>query len=500
VGLLTLSPLVLPPPPSLLLGGAATDLLVLGSGSSIDDLDPFTILFWLNPTTLTGGRTLFRKAGTGIKVAQVSGTSGDIQVQIQRAGGFTNYTTNSTPLAPTGTWIFLAITYNSGASAGQVHNVYKGTLSAPATECTYGTASDSSGATLADAAGDLHVCGRGGASNAFQGPLASTALLNRELSLAEIRFFQWLMLEWRSDPVIYPGLVAAHAYGVNGSGTQRDLTGNKNDGTVTGATVNRGIVRPARQRIVYVQTDPPSGGDVATPSPAVSTWTANDATVSLGGVTAAPSSSVATWTASDPTVSLGGVTAAPTTATATWTANDASVATGSVTASPSPAATTWTASDPTVSVGGVTALPSPAVASWTASDPSISVGGVSASPSPATSTWTALDPTAGANLVGNADPAISTWTANDPSVSLGGVSVAPSPASSTWSNDAPTVALGGVAVAPAPATSTWAALAATFGVAASVANRSRTFATIDDTQTFVTVSDSHTYITITSDL
>lgn len=262
MGLAAVSPLILPPSLGLTLGGAATDVINLGSGTSIDDLDPFTFLYWINPTTLTGGRLLFRKAGVGIKLLQISGTSGDVALQVQRAGGFTNYTTNTTPLSALGTPVFLAGTYNSAAGAGQIHNIYKGTIAVPATECTYGTATDSSGATLADAAGDLNMGGRAGASTAFQGLFYTTAVFNRELTLAEIRFFQWWMLGWYSDSVIYPGLVAAHVYGVNGSGTQRDLTGNKNDGTVTGGTVSRGMNVPARSRIMYLPVTPPAGGAV----------------------------------------------------------------------------------------------------------------------------------------------------------------------------------------------------------------------------------------------
>lgn len=263
MGLASVSPLILPPSPSILLGGAATDVIDIGSGSTLDDLDPFTYLIWLNTTTITANRVLFRKIQTGVKVLQISGTSGDVQLAVSRAGGTTNYTTNSTPLAPTGTPTFLAATYNSAAAAGEVHNIFKGTLAAPATECTYGTATDGSGASTTDATGNQTIGGRAGASNAFPGLLYFSAILNRELSLDVIRFFQWWMLDWRRDPVIYPGLVAAHAYGVNGSGVQRDLTGNKNDGTVTGGTVNRGIVRPSRQRIVYAQTEPPAAGGAA---------------------------------------------------------------------------------------------------------------------------------------------------------------------------------------------------------------------------------------------
>lgn len=209
--------------------GSATEWINLGAGASLGDLDPFTLLYWLNPTTLTGGRLLYRKAGTGIKLFTLNGTGGNVQMQFQRAGGFTNYLTNDTPLASTGSWIFLAGDYDSSAAAGEIHNIYKGTLTAAATECTYGTATDSSGATLADAAGDFIVGGRVSQPNAFQGAIAIHAVFNRKLTLAEIVSWQW-------QPRMMSGCVALHHFGFNGTSTQPDYSGNGNSGSVSGPT------------------------------------------------------------------------------------------------------------------------------------------------------------------------------------------------------------------------------------------------------------------------
>jgi hypothetical protein len=240
---------------ALTLGGAASDVINIGSGASLDDLDPFTYLVWLNPTTLTANRVLFRKIQTGVKILQLSNGSGDLQFAVSRSGAATNYTTNSSPLAATGTWIFLAATYNSAASAGQVHNIYKGTLTAAATECTYATATDGSGGSTTDATGDQSIGGRVGASSAFQGAIAVAAIFNRELTLGEI-------LSWQFDPRVMAGCVAFHHFGFNGVSTQPDYSGRGNAGTVTGATVSAHVPlkRPFLRRTNYVPVASGGGG------------------------------------------------------------------------------------------------------------------------------------------------------------------------------------------------------------------------------------------------
>lgn len=251
---------IIAPQSALLNGAVNTDLVDIGGGASITDLDPFTLLWWGNVNTLTNQRVLYRKfGGVGLKLWRLSGTTGDVQMFVTRATTSTSYITNNTPLATLNSWVFLAASYSSAASAGQVVNIYKGDLVLPATECTYGTATDGSGSTTADATGNGAIGGGIAQTQSIQSTMSRFAICNRELSLNEVRLFQRWMLEWMRERVGYPGLVAAHALGANGLGLQSDLTGNKNDGTITGSSITRGIARPARNRILYAPM--PSAGD-----------------------------------------------------------------------------------------------------------------------------------------------------------------------------------------------------------------------------------------------
>lgn len=216
---------------SLSFGAATTDYVNFGTGSGIANLDPFTYLTWCYPTTLTDLRRIWQKGvTTTLKRFMISGTAGEVNVRVARATADTIYTTNSAPLV-LNAWNFLAVTFRSGAGPGEIVNIYKGTLSAAASEATYGTATDGSGVVGDDSAKEYTVGNTdptGGTS--FQGRIAYTAYIAAELSLQQIIAQQF-------DPrVISTTRLACHL-GYAGTGTQPDMSGNGNSGTVSGPTV-----------------------------------------------------------------------------------------------------------------------------------------------------------------------------------------------------------------------------------------------------------------------
>lgn len=104
-------------------------------------------------------------------------------------------------------------------------------MDTPVTETSsYSFRNVGSGATTA-ATGDLYLGNRTGVFKTAELNLSLYQMINSRLSLAELRAIQYTMFPSRSDQNIFIHL------GWNGTGTQVDWSGNRNNGTVTGATV-----------------------------------------------------------------------------------------------------------------------------------------------------------------------------------------------------------------------------------------------------------------------
>lgn len=219
---------------SLVFGGAASDRASIAAATSINTLPARTILMWVYVTTLTSARTIWSKdvANTFI----LSGTGGDVRLQLDQATTDTNYITSNAPLA-LNTWTCLAYTYDQAATP-RIH-IYAGTLSALMAEATYGTATDGSGNAADDSAGAWLWGNRSAFDRALQGRIAVGMAWNRVLALGELKAQQF-------RPHVTSGCVIFNIFGFNGTGTQPDWSGNLNAGTVTGATVGpHAPLRPA---------------------------------------------------------------------------------------------------------------------------------------------------------------------------------------------------------------------------------------------------------------
>lgn len=208
--------------------GASTDDVDHGSGSSLDDLDPFTWLIVCRPTAFTNNRRIAAKGGTN-KMLHINGTGGDIRAFVNRAT--VNHSSIGSGVLTSGEWAFLAWVFDTAAGAGEITNLYHGTLAALMTEVSYGAVTDGSGAPNTEASANF-VMGNNaaGASVGFEGDIAVGAILNVALTLGQIQ-------SWHYRVRNLTNMVLYTHYGFNGTGSQVDWSGNGNSGTVGGTTV-----------------------------------------------------------------------------------------------------------------------------------------------------------------------------------------------------------------------------------------------------------------------
>lgn len=214
---------------ALTFGALISDRVDHASDASLDDVDPFTCLMWIKPNTLSqDGRRLFAKANGDDPSMAFLGNSGNLILRWGRATTGLDYRTNDTPLSAN-VWQFLAFKIDTGAGGNQA-GIWVGTLSALASESTYGTSTDGSGALDSNAANSFIVGNRPAANLAFEGDAAFVSFWNVALSETQIHAQQF-------RPHVKTGCVLFSHYGFNGTGTQPDWSGNGNSGAVTGATV-----------------------------------------------------------------------------------------------------------------------------------------------------------------------------------------------------------------------------------------------------------------------
>lgn len=237
---------------SLVFGALTSDRVDCGSGTNLDDIDPFTALMWCYPTTLTTGRALYDKGVSGQRrLLELADTSGNLDTIVSRGTANSTWITTSAPLVVT-TWCCVAWIFSSAASPCNVF--YQGTLALPLAAST-GTNVDGSGALKSDAAGNL-VWGNKAFSTfnvAFRGSLAFGAVFGAVLTLAQCQSWQ------RRPRVTVGGNVAAGfwRFGNEGATTQQDYSGNGNAGTTTGATQD--VLGPALDQGELTWGEGPSG-------------------------------------------------------------------------------------------------------------------------------------------------------------------------------------------------------------------------------------------------
>lgn len=230
-------------PSALKFGAALSDRVEFGAAASLLTLDPVTWVAWANANTLTSGRRIMAKAVSGQSFSlRLNNGTGDLRFDRTRAGGQSDLRTNSSPLV-LNQWVFVAATWSSATSP--VAHIYTGTLLTPATEASYGTNNDSSGAVTSDAAGPMCV-GNLPTTNdvAFQGLIAGAGVANVILTLEQIRSLQAFL-----RPLVGTVLCAS-PLARNGTGLVHDDSGLGNHGTITGAVPTSDVLPRVQWRPV----------------------------------------------------------------------------------------------------------------------------------------------------------------------------------------------------------------------------------------------------------
>src|SRR3990172_172462 len=213
-------------------GAATSDRVDIGTGASLDTLDPWTYMAWVYPTTITSSRVCGFHKGTSATTRRrfrIDDSSGNLSVFWQRQGVDLSYVANTLPLT-INTWHFIAATGNTGASAGNIVHIYKGTLTTLAAEVGYSTKTDGDSPPNGDGANNMAIGNSNNTTLAFQGSIACGIYIAGELTLVQIR-------QWQFNPRKLENARWFCHLGFVGTGAQPDWSGNFKAGTVTGATV-----------------------------------------------------------------------------------------------------------------------------------------------------------------------------------------------------------------------------------------------------------------------
>jgi len=224
---------------ALAFASSSTDHVNHGKASAINDLpggaNGCTFVAWVYRTADDGNQHIFTMDGVdfasrgGLVFLASSGAADNLRALVRAATTDTDYTTNTGAL-PLNTWTFVAVTFKDTDSP-KLH-IYSGSLTALATEASYASSTDGSGAVVADNANDKWISNIERANTLpLVGNIARAAYFNTKLSLTDLQRLQFApVAQWSGANTKL--LVDYH-----GTGTQRDYTGNGNAGTVTGATV-----------------------------------------------------------------------------------------------------------------------------------------------------------------------------------------------------------------------------------------------------------------------
>jgi hypothetical protein len=233
---------------ALTFGAATSDRVDCGSAAILDDMTKVTVLAWVFPTTLATKDicSKFRNAQGGWRFG-LNGATGNIEAQFRRATTNVDYISNTTPLATASQWYGIAMTLDQAVTP--VAHMYTRTqMNALVSEVGYGTSNDGSGGFSADASWSLFIGNfdnSAGANSAFQGRIAVCAVFARVLTVAEIAAWFATALD-DPFPAVMAGCRGLWYPGNEGASKVLDYSGYNNTGTVTGATLSRGVQLPAR--------------------------------------------------------------------------------------------------------------------------------------------------------------------------------------------------------------------------------------------------------------
>lgn len=212
----------------------STDQVDFGSAALLDNINTGTYFVWLKNDAFAAFEQLINKgnaAGTRHRLGFAgAGAPDNFRFLIQRATTPLEIISSDTPFV-SNTWQCVAVTFDSGGGSTD-QKLYVGSLTAPIAEVSSYSIQQAGSGAVGDDSGDSLLIGNTNQNNVWTGQIAVVAIWNRVLTAAEIRAQQFRPFCKASD-----GCVLFTHLGWAGTGTQPDLSGNGNNGTVTGASL-----------------------------------------------------------------------------------------------------------------------------------------------------------------------------------------------------------------------------------------------------------------------
>lgn len=199
-------------------------VVTINASTQITNLNESTILMWIRPTTLTNSRVLMRKgtlAATGWSWI-IQGTIGNTRNIVGYDTVNQNLQTTDTPIANLTQWKFCALTWNITAAVRS--HQYCGNATTIVTEDTYTSVTNGSSGRQSDTGLAIGIGNIPGGTSAWQGDIASIQYVQREMTLGEIRGWQFQQYKVANS-------LGYYQLGWNGNNSQTDYSGN-NIGTL----------------------------------------------------------------------------------------------------------------------------------------------------------------------------------------------------------------------------------------------------------------------------
>ena len=216
---------------ALYFNNADTDRVVCGSNAVIDNVNTGSLVIWFNANTIDAAARLMNKGASGAfhRLSSFGAGAGRWFWQMERATTNLDFGVDVANLPNVGAnkWSCIACVWDSGGVDGD-QRMYGGDLDNPLTEATtYFRQRVGSGAVGDDSGSNLHIGNDEGVVDSFDGDIAILHYFNAHLTIGQLIDQQW-----------HPHKISSTVglWNLNGTGTQADLSGNGNNGTVTGAT------------------------------------------------------------------------------------------------------------------------------------------------------------------------------------------------------------------------------------------------------------------------
>jgi hypothetical protein len=224
---------------SLFFGGATSHRVSLGSPTILDNTNPTSVIVFVYPATVTAGATMYSKissAGIGRRFKIDTG-SGPLNWRVSRPTS-TNYTTAAAVITAAAHQCFCAV-YNPALTP--VVHIYKGTPSSGMAEVSYNTTTDGAGTVGPSETDDTFLAMIGNDESlvrAFTGDISMVAVFNKVLTIPEMDTIRAMTLSeaqaWDTTPLV-SGCIGFWL--LDSATVVTDLSGQGNNGTVTGATL-----------------------------------------------------------------------------------------------------------------------------------------------------------------------------------------------------------------------------------------------------------------------